>query len=224
MKILKRLIYIIIILGLSFFIVSSFLKRANLKPVKAQLDSLDLSNVNKLMIITHPGDETVWGGAHLLQDDYLVVCVSCGFGVINNQKIEDVLNVTNDKLVMMGYSDKYLIRRDYKKVKKSLKKILAYKQWHMVVTHNPDGEYGNLEHKQVSDIVSSFDMDNLYYFGHYYSKKEMSKLDKVPSMKEEYIKDKTNKLIKIYNDKNLNKYSHMFPFEGWIGRGDYVVK
>ena len=28
-----------------------------------------------LMIVAHPDDETLWGGAHLIEDNYYVVCV-----------------------------------------------------------------------------------------------------------------------------------------------------
>lgn len=43
-----------------------------------QLDELDLEKYNKLMIVAHPDDELIWGGAHLLEDDYLVVCITRG--------------------------------------------------------------------------------------------------------------------------------------------------
>ena len=37
-----------------------------------------LSGVNKLMVVAHPDDELLWGGLHLIDDDYLVVCITCG--------------------------------------------------------------------------------------------------------------------------------------------------
>ncbi len=221
MKYLKRLIYVMLFLLICFTISSSFFKRANLKPVKAQLDAMDLNGVDKLMIVAHPEDESVWGGVHLLEDSYLVVCVSCGFDEKKDNDLSSVLNYTNDKLVMLGYSDKYLIRRDYRDVKKGLKKILKYKNWNLVVTHNPDGETGNVEHKQISEIVTDLEIDNLYYFGKYYSKKQLSQNDNVTTLKSKLIKEKINNLIKTYNDKNLNHYQHMFPFEDWVRRDDY---
>ena len=215
MKFLKRVMYFCLFLLICFLISLSFFKKANLKPVKAQLDAIDLNGFNKLMIVTHPEDETVWGGVHLLQDNYLVVCVSCGFKTEKEENFIKVLEKTNDKVVMLGYSDKYLIRRDYINVKKRIKKILKYKDWDLVVTHNPDGENNNLEHKQVSEIVSGLEIDNLYYFGKYYNKKQLDKMDKVTTLKGTFIKEKINTLIKTYNDKSLNEYKHMFPFEEW---------
>lgn len=31
------------------------------------------------MIVAHPDDETLWGGSHLIDDNYLVVCMSNGW-------------------------------------------------------------------------------------------------------------------------------------------------
>ena len=40
-----------------------------------QLDALDLSGYTKILFSAHPDDELIWGGGHLLDDKYLVVCV-----------------------------------------------------------------------------------------------------------------------------------------------------
>ena len=50
----------------------------------------------------------------------------------------------------MGYSDKVYFGFNYMKIKKQLKFILKYKNWKEVITHNPDGEYGNYQHKQLN--------------------------------------------------------------------------
>ena len=33
-----------------------------------ELDSLQLEDCTKLMVVAHPDDETLWGGAHLLEN------------------------------------------------------------------------------------------------------------------------------------------------------------
>ena len=70
MKKLKNVIIVIVILILMLWIVVAFFRKSNLMPVKGQLEKINLNNVNKLMIISHPGDESVWGGVHLLSDNY----------------------------------------------------------------------------------------------------------------------------------------------------------
>ena len=46
--------------------------------ISKDFDKIELDNYDKLMIVAHPDDETLWGGAHLLEDNYLVVCITCG--------------------------------------------------------------------------------------------------------------------------------------------------
>lgn len=216
MKKFKNVIVILIVLLLMVFIVQAFLKKPNLMPVKGQLEDIDLSNVNKLMIVSHPGDESVWGGVHLLSDNYLVVCVSCGY---DKDKTSDFLTATQysgDPVVMMGYSDKLYLKGNYKKIKKQIKTILNYKNWNEVITHNPDGEYGNYQHKQISEIVSELSVNNLTYFGKYYAEKELDKLDKETTLDGKLIKQKINNMVKVY-DGIYDDYKHMLPFEDWTG-------
>ncbi len=216
MKKFKNVIVILIVLFLMVFIVQAFLKKPNLMPVKGQLEDIDLSNVNKLMIVSHPGDESVWGGVHLLSDNYLVVCVSCGY---DKDKTSDFLTATQysgDPVVMMGYSDKLYLKGNYKKIKKQIKTILNYKNWNEVITHNPDGEYDNYQHKQISEIVSELSVNNLTYFGKYYDEKELDKLDKETTLDGKLIKQKINNMVKVY-DGIYDDYKHMLPFEDWTG-------
>lgn len=216
MKKVKNVIIVVVILILMFFIVKAFLKQPNLMPVKGQIEKINLTNVNKLMIVSHPGDESVWGGAHLLTDNYLVVCVSCGY---DKDKTDDFLKATNyssDPVIMMGYSDKFYLNRDYKKIKKQIKYILNYKNWSEVVTHNPDGEYNNYQHKQLNRILNELKVNNLNYFGKYYSAKELDKLDKETTLDGDLIQNKINNMVKKY-DGIYDDYKHMLPFEDWTG-------
>ena len=216
MKKLKKVIIIVIFLIIIFFIVQAFLKKPNLMPVKGQIEKLNLSNVNKLMIVSHPGDESVWGGVHLLSDNYLVVCVSCGYDKDKTDSFLKAIKNSDDLYIMMGYSDKIYFNRDYKKIKKQLRYILNYKNWTEVVTHNPLGEYNNYQHVQINKILNELKVNNLYYFGKYYSKKEMEDLDKETNLDGKLIKNKINNMVKKY-DGLYDDYKHMIPFEDWIG-------
>lgn len=215
MKRLKNIIIVLIAIVLMFFIVQAFLKQPNLMPVKGQLEKINLTNVNKLMIVSHPGDESVWGGVHLLSDNYLIVCVSCGYDKDKTNVFLKVTKESNDPVIMMGYSDKIYLNKNYKKIKKQLKYILNYKHWNAVVTHNPDGEYDNYQHKQINNILNELDVSNLYYFGKYYSEKELDKLDMETTLNGDLIKKKIS-MVKSY-DGIYDDYGHMLPFEDWIG-------
>ena len=215
MKRVKNVIIVIVALILMFFIVQAFLKKPNLMPVKGQIEQVDLSNIDKLMIVSHPGDESVWGGVHLLTDNYLVVCVSCGYDDDKTNDFLKVMDYSKDPVIMMGYSDKVYFNSDYKKIKKQIKYILNYKNWSEVITHNPDGEYNNYQHKQINKILKEQNVSNLNYFGKYYSSKELDKLDKETTLDGDLISDKIKNMVKKY-DGLYDDYKHMLPFEDWI--------
>lgn len=221
MKKFKNVIIVIIVLILMIFIVQAFLKKPNLMPVKAQIEKIDLSNIDKLMIVSHPGDESVWGGVHLLIDNYLVVCVSCGYDEEKTDNFLKIMDYSKDPVIMMGYSDKVYFNSDYKKIKKQIKYILNYKSWHEVITHNPDGEYNNYQHKQINKILKEQNVSNLNYFGKYYSSKELDKLDKETTLDGDLISDKINNMVKMY-DGLYDDYKHMLPYEDWIGARSWI--
>ena len=176
------------------------------------------------MIVAHPDDETIWGGGHLLQDKYLVVCVTCN-GLKRNKRAREfkkVMKITNNSFLMLNYPDKVNgIRDDWqnyrKDIIKDLTKIINYKNWQLVVTHNPLGEYGHIHHKMLSEIVTFFaPKDKLYYFGEYYSRKYIHK-NKGKKLRKDIISEKM-KLIKIYKSQKFiqNTFDQMFPYENWL--------
>lgn len=208
-----------IIIAITLF---TFLKLPNKIEVKKQLDSLNLDKVSKLMIVAHPDDETIWGGYHLLKDDYLVVCITCGDNKIRVNEIKEALKYSNDKLIMLNFPDKILGKRsdwneEKEEIKQDIKKIIEYKKWNLIVTHNPEGEYGHEHHKMTSKIVTNlYDGDNLYYFGKYYSKKNIEKIEKENKINENELINK-NKMLKVYKSQSFidNKFGHMYPYENW---------
>lgn len=202
---------------------------------KSDLDVLDLSAVNKLMIVSHPDDETLWGGAHLLEDDYFVVCLSHGWNNIRKNDFYEVMDYTNEKRLILSYPD---TKREYWKgnvwtydtdtmstcisgIKKDLELILNYKDWDVVVTHNPNGEYVKYGHMKVSDIVTEVfnktvkNKSELYYFGRYYNKNV-----EIPGnqISKELLEIK-NHLVNMYLPTAkgaINAFGHMIPYENWI--------
>jgi len=227
---MKKAIYIIGSLIVAIAILIIFIFSSNKVPVKQQLKQLDLDNVNKVMFVAHPDDETIWGGVHLLEDNYLVVCVTCGTNKTRAKEIEKVMDYSGDKLIMLGYPDKVWGKRsDWKyemnDIKKDIKKILDAKDWEIVVTHNPDGEYGHQHHKMTSSIVTELfgKQDNLYYFGKYYKKKQIEKMNKPSTLDSEILKQKTEDMLPLYKSQGFidDYFGHMYPYEDWVKSTDW---
>ena len=191
---------------------------------------INLKNVNKLMIVAHPDDDTIWGGAHLIEDDYLVVCVTCGVDKVLVKEFEKVMKETKDKYIMLGYPDKTNGERDNwdsvrGNITQDIKDIITLKDWDLIVTHNPDGEYGHIHHQMTSSITTYVvpDKSKLYYFGRYYKKDDLNNhLSELTSIKKKELKEK-NRLLKLYESQYFinEKFGHMYPYENWVKASEW---
>lgn len=183
--------------------------------------ALETDAVEKnLMIVAHPDDETLWGGSHLIDDDYLVVCVTCGVREDRVEEFEQAMKKTDDEFIILGYPDKVDGKQSnwddvYDDLEDELKNLINQRNWKIIVTHNPDGEYGHNHHKMVSKIVTKVsDKNKLYYFGKYYDEDDLE--DETKISEKNY--DKKLELIEVYETQRFVKDLHgqMFEYENWI--------
>lgn len=205
---------------------------------KAMLDKLKLDDVDHVMIVTHPDDESLWGGAHLIHEKYFVVCMTNGYHQTRHANFDSVMNKVNQKSLILNYPD---VKKYYKNgkydadlystsevgMRKDIRTILTYKKWKKVVTHNPFGEYGKYHHQRVSAYVSSeFDKLKLqnvefYYFGKYYDADDTIPGEQIAA-EDLAIK---NEMIRMYlptAQGAIRAFGHMIPYENWIKKEDWI--
>ena len=179
---------------------------------KEMLDELPLSNCTKLMVVAHPDDETLWGGAHLTEGGWFVVCLTNGYNEVRKNEFYEVIKESGNVGLILKYPD--LVggkRSDWAtskpQIAKDLDLLMKYKHWGMVATHNPDGEYGHIHHKMTSRLMTESYYkncwgNNLYYFERYYSARRLpsveASLRKVPQSSV----DKKVELLKIYKSQS----------------------
>ena len=227
---MKKIIFLCI---LALICLTAIIIKNPLKVNKSDLNlrnfDVDLENIDKVMIVAHPDDDMIWGGSHLIDDDYLVVCITCGAREDRVLEFKNVMNATGDKYIMLDYPDKTNGERDnwdtvYSDITKDIERILAMKDWKLIVTHNEAGEYGHIHHKMTHSIVKSvyennyLDKDNLYFFGKYY---KADKIDEVKDNLEEISEENYNKkdeiIYKYYTSQKsvADGLHHMFKYENW---------
>lgn len=204
---------------------------------KEDLNKMDLSNVDNLMIVAHPDDETLWGGIELLNENYLVLCITNGklSGNIRYKEMNKVMENTNDKCIILSYPDAYKLKRvNWEKVgvskyiKSDIETVITYKHWKKIVTHNPQGEYGHIHHKLTSKFTTELynkdiNQDNLYYFAKYYDKGHLYKVRKyLPKLTEEQVEKKMD-LLDIYASQSgaFVKYGQMIKYEKLVKAKDF---
>jgi len=195
--------------------------------VDKELDKIDFNKYKKVMFVAHPDDEMLWGGGHLIKDDYLVVCVTCGTSKARLNEFESVMKATDDSFIALGYPDKTNGKRNewtscYDSISKDIKKILDSNDWEVIVTHNEKGEYGHIHHVKTNEIVTNlydkneYDSD-LYYFGEYYSKSKIGEVEStlIPISLE--LLEEKEEILKLYESqaKVVEDLSHMNKYEMW---------
>lgn len=203
---------------------------------KSDLDKLKLGSYNNLMIVAHPDDETLWGGSHLIKDNYFVVVLTNSYKDLRKSEFQEAMSKTKDKYVILAYPDlkntwydengKYKYSTDSwstckSGITKDLELILNYKNWDTIVTHNPDGEYGHYHHKLTSSITTDIvdknigDGQNFYYFGNFYKKNETNP-EQMLSKKDYTAKDKIAEIYVPSSPYAIANNRHMVPYENWI--------
>jgi hypothetical protein len=124
---------------------------------------------DKLLVVAHPDDEVLWGGANLLREPgWLVISATNASNAgrkIEFQKTMSYFNVTQFR--MLDVPDNY-IDEDEVGVDRATELAnqlfdgsvldttlaeLTSKQWKLVLSHNTQGEYGHVHHKKVGQLV-----------------------------------------------------------------------
>lgn len=212
------------VISLLFYYCRSYM----IAPVSEEtLDSIRRGSTKKLMIVAHPDDETLWGGLHLLNDDYYIVCITNGRNSTRAAEFESMLQATGSRGIIMSYPDKVFWRRDdwsavYEDITADVRSIIASKDWEMIVTHNPDGEYGHEHHIMTDRIVTEVCKEQkmtsvLHYFGRYYSKAALKKAENnITGCSREELGRKDD-VLALYKsqESTVKKLSHMKPYEEW---------
>lgn len=217
----------ILVITASLFISSKLYERGTY--VTTDFENIDLTGIDSIMIVAHPDDEILWGGSHLIDGNYLVVCITAGNNITRAVELENAMEATGDKCIMLGYLDKVLNKRSnwkysYDDIQEDLTEILSLKKWDKIVTHNPEGEYGHIHHIKTNKIVTNIyeqnfiDDSNLYYFGEYYNKSEIEAVKgSLIAIDEENYQKKLDIIENIYTSQDflVDKFGHTVEYENW---------
>ncbi len=189
-----------------------------------------IKNIENLMIVAHPDDETFWAGDFISKEKSLVLCITNGGNDVRKKEFLDVMKETNNYGIILEYPDNpNQIKDNWSEVKDSIYNDLHYlvslKSWNKVITHNPEGEYGHLQHKFTSMMVTNIcvevkQIDNLYYFEKYMTREKV-KEEKV-LLTEKEIKEKS-RLMQMYTSQSYSyqTFKHMIGYERLIAYNDW---
>lgn len=226
----RRMISALLLLLLAVFL-TVFGGIYGMPEIKMQLAGLKLEDIHKVMVVAHPDDETFWGGAHLADEPYLVVCLTGGDNRVRRKEFQRAVRLSGGVPLILSFPDKVSgVRSQWTdcrdKIEEDLCYLFQYKDWDAVVTHNPDGEYGHIHHKMTNSLVTEALQAGSNKppscFGTYYSVKKLRNLKKQKSAEELHALSGDSyqlkkKMIDVYRSqkKVVEKFHHMFPYENW---------
>ncbi len=191
------------------------------------LDGLNIEKADKLMIVAHPDDETIWGGGHLMDGGYLVVSVTGGRNEERKNEFINAVRLSGNVPLILDYPDKVNGFRDswnavYDQIHDDLTKIMALKNWRYVVTHNPHGEYAHAHHQMTSKLTTAVfnecgNVPRLYYFGKYYRAVDLPKhVDELtPISTEQMLFKSALERCHASQEFVFDGLRHMMPYEEW---------
>ena len=122
------------------------------------------------MIVAHPDDELIFGGAELIKNKgYKVICLTNQDNVQRKKEFIALMNDLKQGYEILDHTDNMNMKNVKEEYKKYVEKILTTNKIEKIVTHNKKGEYGHKFHRAVHNMVSDICdknnlLDILYYF------------------------------------------------------------
>ncbi|CAH6419931.1 GlcNAc-PI de-N-acetylase [uncultured virus] len=172
-------LYIVGIAAAVLILAYSFMFHRELYHTDAVLEGNTHVVVDKLMVVAHPDDELIFGGRELLEEQgWLVVCVTGGSNRSGNllsfypavrriREFKAVMDALQCRYEMWDYED-YCFNANWGMVNLQIQlaELLQRHTYKKIITHNPDGEYGHIQHKRISDLIHNLRPSNLFVFNY----------------------------------------------------------
>ena len=155
--------------------------------------------IDKIMIVAHPDDEALFGGAELLSypNEYKVIAIDEYHNDTRRREFLDSMRFIGIKEYehWTGYKGGEDYHRE--KLIYELLRVLRERNWIKVVTHNKVGEYGHPRHRALHEILNHLRPEILWQF------------DKCRERLPKDILNKKRDLLKVYESQRevLNWFS-----------------
>ena len=122
--------------------------------------------IDRLMIVAHPDDEALFGGAELLThpEEYKVVAVDEYHNEVRRAEFISSMQfiVIPDSEHWSGFKGGEDYHRE--KLIYELLRVLRERDYKKIVTHNRKGEYGHPRHRALHDVLNHLRPELLWQF------------------------------------------------------------
>jgi len=164
---------------------------------------INYRNYDKLMIVAHPDDESLWGYHYLKNyNGWKIICITNANNPVRVKELTKISNIFQTDLEIWNYEDnQYTYNMDPKIYEDISRAINNDKNIKLVVTHNPLGEYGHIQHIKISNVVLTVSKKPVYVFS--YSSEKINMNDEKCKLKNVYESQK--KIFEEHCVKNIQQ-------------------
>ena len=165
--------------------------------------------INALCVVAHPDDCVIFARPfidHYSDWNWTILYLTYSPEEPRSIEMHSYWETRNILTLHLGYVDTYLdmennqISFDEEQAARELKNVAG--RYDLILTHNPDGDYGHIHHKFVSSCVSLFNKPVVYFANWQQQNLELRSnedliLDNFPLHKD---------VIEGFQDRNLGRY------------------
>ena len=174
---------------------------------------VNFNNVDKVLFISHPDDEVCFFYNELCNSKgWLVVCITNGDHKIRLHEFVNSMKELELDYQIWDFEDGLYSIWNKDKIYKKINNILnKKKQWECILTHNEEGEYGHLQHKQLNKII----LDICSYKNVYTSCKKNNLIKQENALSNENKYKKIDHMRKYYKSQEfiINELKEYFEYE-----------
>jgi LmbE family N-acetylglucosaminyl deacetylase len=124
--------------------------------------------IDKLMIVAHPDDETLFGGGELIQhaSEYKVVVLDYGNHMVRHREFIKAMEMIGVGKWEHWDGEPYKSSAAYNEsiLIPLIERVLNEREWTKVVTHNQGGEYGHYRHVSTHNVMARLCPEKLWVF------------------------------------------------------------
>lgn len=116
---------------------------------------LDINKIDKLLFVAHPDDEIIFFYKQLIQlEGLLVVCMTNGDSFTRSNEFVAAMKELDVKYKLLMFEDGINVHLVNEKVRKKVLQVFNIKrEWSLVLTHNQEGEYGHIQHRELNKLI-----------------------------------------------------------------------